>query len=116
MSKLYVISKFKLHPGKQDEFKQAAADLLNIVKEKDPGTSQYEWFASADETEFTVLEAYADSEAVLAHLANLGENLGKIMALGDFSAEVLGTPSSEVMTAVQGLSLQLQPTYVQGLN
>lgn len=43
-----------------------------------------------------MLEVYADSNAVLAHIGNLGDLLGQLMAVADMTLEVFGDPSPEL--------------------
>ena len=75
------------------------------MKEKDHGTLQYDWFLNEDENECVVLERYRDSNAVMDHMANLGETMGQLFSTGDFSAEVFGTPSTELLNASEGLDV-----------
>ena len=51
MSKIQVSAKIKIPSGRIIEFKEAAADYVNQVKEKDTGTLQADWFLSSDGTE-----------------------------------------------------------------
>ena len=50
-----------------------------------------------DETKCEVREVYADSEAMLAHIATVGDVLGPLVELGGgLEAEVFGSPSAEL--------------------
>ena len=60
------------------EFKQLAADALDSAR-GESGTLQYDWFFSDDDTQCVVRETYRDSEAVLAHLGNVGPLLGRMI-------------------------------------
>ena len=94
------------------EFKQVAARALESAR-GEPGTVQYDWFFNDDESRCVVRETYANSEAVLAHLGNTGELLGKLIELGGFQVEVFGDPSAQLMEAAAAL----QPStysYFQG--
>jgi hypothetical protein len=51
-----------------------------------------------------VRETYRDSEAVLEHIANLGPTLGAILKVADWTFEVFGSPSPELVQAAAGLS------------
>lgn len=51
MSKIQVSAKINIIRGKIKEFKEAAADYIKQVKEKDTGTLQADWFLSSDGTE-----------------------------------------------------------------
>jgi quinol monooxygenase YgiN len=114
MSKLQVTAQFKIHAGKQDEFKELAAKCLTVVKDKDKDTLQYDWYFNADHTECVVRETYADSNAVFAHMTNLGELFGKILQISDMSLEVYGDPSEEVKKAIADMHGKIYSFY-QGL-
>ena len=75
------------------------------MKEKDQGTLQYDWFLNQDQTEGVVLERYIDSNALLAHMGNLGDTLGQLLGISDFRGEVYGNPSQELMNATEGLDV-----------
>ena len=99
MSKIQVSAKMKINHGMLEEFKQQAAKCISIAKEMDPGTLQYDWFISSDNTECEIRETYENSEAFLAHLSNLG-NLLQILYekfASDHSVAIYGDPSSELL-------------------
>ena len=75
MSNLQVSAKMKILQGMQEGFKPHANECVQRVKEEDPGTIQYDWFISSDNTECEIRETYENSEAFLAHLSNLGDLL-----------------------------------------
>ncbi len=102
MKKLQINAKFKIHPGKLDQFKAVARDCVARVKERDTGTFQYDWFFNQDQTECQVRERYADSN-VLEHITNMGPLLPAVLAVADLSLEIFGEPSNELIQASQGL-------------
>lgn len=116
MDKIQFTAKFKIHAGKLEEAKKIATECMAIVKEKEAGqgTLQYDWFLSADFTECVVRETYADSNAVLTHMGNLGEPLGKILAISDFELEIYGNMSEELQKAAAALNPKVYSFY-QGL-
>jgi quinol monooxygenase YgiN len=96
----------KIAPGDLAEFKRLAAELLELSK-SEAGALQYDWFFSADETRCVVRETYANSDAVLAHLANVGELVGKLAAVGGgLQIEGFGPVSPQLLDAAAAL----QPT------
>ena len=103
MKELQVTALCKIHDGKLDAFKVAARECVRIVREKDSGTMQYDWFFSEDQTECAVSERYRDSEAVLEHIANLGDTFGALLEACDLSIEVFGDPSAELAEATAAL-------------
>ena len=88
-------------PGDLAEFKQVAAAALALTI-PEPGTLHYDWFFSEDETKCVVREIYADSDAMLAHLENVGELLlGRLIELGGgLEPEGFGSPSAELAEAI----------------
>jgi len=97
----------KIHDGKLGGFKELAAQCIDPVKANEPGALQYDWFFNPDHTECVVMERYTDSHAVLAHLANVGSLLGKILQIADLlSLETYGNPSEELRAAVAAMNPQ----------
>jgi quinol monooxygenase YgiN len=108
MSEIQGIARQKIHPGKLDEFKRLAVECMRSAREKDTGTLQYDFYFNADETECIVYERYRDSAALLEHTRNLGDLMGKVMAICTTTGEVLGEPSPEL---AQGLESYGVPVY-----
>lgn len=100
-------------PGNLPEFKELAARALEITKGEET-THQYDWFFSDNETKCVLRETYANSDAILTHMANIGDLLGKLGELGGgLEIEAFGDPSPELLEAAAAL----QPTvyrYFQG--
>ena len=97
MSELQGIGRFKFHEvDKLEEFKRLSAQAMEMVRAKDTGTLQYEIYFSDDQSEAIVLERYRDSEALIEHLAHLGDLMEAILATGSVSGELLGEPSAEM--------------------
>jgi quinol monooxygenase YgiN len=96
-SELLGIARFKFHEGRIDEFKRLSDQCMEIVRTKDTGTLQYDIYFSVDETEAIVIERYRDSEALVEHLANIGEDLmTAVSTTGSIYGELLGEPSAEL--------------------
>jgi quinol monooxygenase YgiN len=97
MSELVGIARFKFHEGKVDEFKRLSAECMEIVRTNDSGTLQYDIYFNVDESEAIVIERYRDSEALVEHVTNIGEDLmTAVSATGSVYGEVLGEPSAEL--------------------
>ena len=95
------------------QFKQLAAQAL-VMTRGEPGNSQYDWYFNHDETSCVVRETYESSAAVLAHMGNVGDLLGKLVELGSgLEIEVFGSPSAELMEAAAALQPSVYP-YFQG--
>jgi hypothetical protein len=91
----------KISPDNLDKFKALAAEALKIAADE-PGILQYDWFFNADETRCLVRETFANSEAIMTHLGNVGEILGPVAQLGGgIEIEMFGgQPSDEVLQAL----------------
>lgn len=93
----------KIAPGDLAEFKRLAAQALELTK-GEAGALQYDWFFSSDETRCVVRERYENSDAILAHMANLGELIGKLAELGGgLEIEAFGTLSPQLAEAAAAL-------------
>jgi quinol monooxygenase YgiN len=88
-----------IEPGNLAEFKELAARALEITRGEET-TLQYDWFFSDDETKCVVRETYANSDAILAHIANVGDLIGKLAELGGgLEIEAFGDLSPELREA-----------------
>ncbi len=114
MEEIQVTARMKIHDGKLDAFKTLAADALQVVREKDTGTHQYDWLFNADQSECVVRERFADSQAILDHAAHVGELLGPMTDVADMSMEFYGDPSPEVLETVAAFKPAVY-SYFQGL-
>jgi len=116
MKEIQITAKFKIHPGKLDQFKTISGACVAAVEknEKGKGALQYDWFFSPDNSECIVRETYVDSNAVLAHMGNVGELLGQLLGMSDFELEIYGNPSEELQEAGAPLNPKVYSFY-QGL-
>jgi quinol monooxygenase YgiN len=113
MDEIQVTARLAIHDGKFENFKDVARTCLVSVREKDTGTLQYDWFLNEDQAVCTVRERYQDSDAVLQHVANLGDTLGELLAVSVLSLEVYGAPSSELLNALEGMDVSVH-SFLQG--
>ncbi len=117
MKKIQVSAEICIQAGKLDEFKKVAHSFLDVVNEKEKGeggTLQYDWFLAADGTTCSVRETYADSNAVLVHLANVRPLFQQLMAISTFDFEVFGAMSDELKAATKDLPIKSY-SYLHGL-
>lgn len=118
MTKIQVSAKMKINLGMLEEFKQQAAKCVSTVKERDPGTLQYDWFISSDKTECEIREIYKSSEAVLKHQSNIREPLGALFEKFGLpnSLVIYGDPSPELLEYAKASGIDIKIfTYLQGL-
>jgi len=88
--------------------------MFYLQKKKIKTTLQYVWFFNDDQTECVARERYTNSNAIFAHLANPGDFLEKILRVSDFSVEVYGDLSKELMEATIALKPKVY-SFFQGL-
>lgn len=105
MKDIQVSARLKIKPGKMDEFKKLAHDCVEKVKQKDKGTTQYDWFYNELKYECIVHERYVDSDALLDHMANLGYLLGGLVELSTISLDIYGKPSETLKNALKGFDV-----------
>lgn len=101
MEEIKGIARVKFFPGKRDEWKRLTKQAMEIVRNRDTGTLQYEVFFNEDESEAIVFERYRDADAALEHFANISHLIEPLMATATVTGEVLGTPN-ETMRAQLG--------------
>jgi quinol monooxygenase YgiN len=103
VSELLGIAGFKFHKGKLEEYKRLSAQAMEVVRTKDPGTLQYDIYFNEDQSECIVVERYRDSEALMEHMANLGDLGEAILAtVSVVHGELLGEPSPELRAKLAG--------------
>lgn len=97
-------------PGEYDRFTALAYEMVEHIRSNEPGTVAYEFYLSGDGKGCHLQERYADSDAVMAHLASFeqhfAERFGPMVETVSFV--VCGNPSDEVMDALRDAS----PAYV----
>ena len=114
MKEIKAIATFKINEGELNRFKQLCEQMIAIVEENDPGTTTYDWYLDEDNMECTVFETYVDSDAVLAHLTNVGEYLAELMEVSNLTIELYGSPNEELLKASESMHLKIVP-YFAGL-
>jgi quinol monooxygenase YgiN len=108
VSDLVGIARFTFHEGKLEDFKRLSAQCMEIVRAKDTGTLQYDIYFNDDQSGGIVIERYRDSEALIEHLAHIGDDLMEaILATGSVSGETLGEPSAELRAKLAGSEVRL---------
>ena len=105
MKDIQVNARLIIKLGKMQEFKKIARSCVEMVRQKDKGTTQYDWFYNENKSECVVRERYVNSEAVLEHMANVGEFLGGLAVLSTISLDLCGSPSEDLRKALEGFDV-----------
>lgn len=98
------IVRVAINPGKLSDFKAVMADMIAST-EAEPGALAYEWHINAGESECTIYERYADSDALVTHFGNFGafaERFGA--ACTPQHMQVFGNPSDAARALLDALS------------
>jgi quinol monooxygenase YgiN len=114
LAKIMSVARFRIHPGKLGEFKALAAQCVRLVRENDPGTTVYDWFINEEGSECIAIDSYNSSEAVLAHIKNVGPSMRELRQLAEVTAELLGSPSQALLDTLQFKSKGIY-AYLDGL-
>ena len=104
MDQLLIIAKWKVHNGRAAEFKALVAECMSVVKRQTPDILQYDWYFNESRMEYHLQEKYADSNSFLSHLGDIGELLGKLIAVADLEADIYGDPSQAVLDATAAVN------------
>jgi quinol monooxygenase YgiN len=89
-----------IFPEKLDEFKEVATAFVERVRQLEPGTLSYEWYLNEDGSKCLILEWYRDSEALMAHLANIRDLYEPLFAVSEITRlEVFGHASAALREA-----------------
>ena len=103
MSELIGIARFKFHEGKREQYLRLSEQALDLVRANEPGTLGYDLYLNDDQSECMVIERYRDSEAAMAHAANLGHLFEAVLAtVSVIHGELLGELSPELRANLAG--------------
>ena len=103
MSELLGIARFKFLEGKREEYLRLSEQASEIVRATEPGTLAYDLYLNGDQSECMFIERYRDSDAAMAHAANLGYLFADVLAtVSVVHGELLGEPSAELRAKLAG--------------
>jgi len=99
--------------GKESAFEALRQEMVATIQANEAGTLRYEWSTTADGRRCHIVEHYADSDAVLTHLATFGQRFASrfLEALKPVRFVVYGTPSAAVQSALASLN----PVYMRSV-
>jgi quinol monooxygenase YgiN len=84
-----------------DHFKRLAREMNSIVRKDEPGTLQCQWFFHDGDDRWYLTEMFADSNAFLKHLTDVGPQLEALLDISEVSRfEVFGELSYAAKAAI----------------
>ena len=105
---LRIHAELSIPEGKIDEFKKMSNELVGMVEANEPNAFTYEWYISEDNSKCNVVETYKDSDAMMTHLGNVGEALGKLLEIAPLTGlMVYGSASAELRQALDPFGAQI---------
>jgi quinol monooxygenase YgiN len=107
VSELQGIARFEFHGGQLEEFKGLAARGMEIVRNKDTGTLQFEISFNDDQSACIVLERYRDSDALIEHAQNFGDLGEALIRTGWVAGELVGKPTAELKAMMASSRIRL---------
>jgi quinol monooxygenase YgiN len=103
MGEILGIARFKFLEGRREEYLRLADQATQLVRANEPGTLGYDLYLNADQSECMIIERYRDSDAAIAHAANIGPLFDAVLAtVSIVHGELLGEPSEELRAKLAG--------------
>src|SRR5215510_2470663 len=101
-----VTARLKIRDGELDGFKQQAAEMMRLTREKDTKTLRYDWFISDDGTECEVREGYVDADGLVEHAFNVSDAREKLFReyAYDHDMTIYGEPSPMLAGLIERLA------------
>ncbi len=101
------VARFKIRPGRVEEFKRVAQQCVQIAKDKEPGTLDYRWFMDDRGRECVIQQAFTNPQGILDHLNGeiVTSHLPRLLEASKLrSLEVYGEPRTpEVRRALDNM-------------
>jgi quinol monooxygenase YgiN len=96
------VLEMEIQKGRSGEVEPLVSEMVNATRAQEPGALVYDYFLNADRTRCTVIERYADNEAVMTHLENFGAHFAdRFFALfAPIRFSVYGPANEEVKSAL----------------
>jgi quinol monooxygenase YgiN len=106
MGELLGIARFRFNEGARDEYLRLSEQALELVRANEPGTLAYDLYLNADRSECMFVERYRDSDAAMAHTANVGHLFAPVLStVSVVHGELLGEPSPELRARLAGVEV-----------
>jgi quinol monooxygenase YgiN len=94
-----------IHSGCAGDIPALVSDMVAHTRANEPGALVYEYYLSPDKSRCTVIERYADSEAVMTHLMHFQDQFADrfFATFKPTRFTVYGPANDEVRAALSGM-------------
>jgi quinol monooxygenase YgiN len=107
METIQIIATFTAIAAENLELFKATVSEATELAASEEGTLEYSYFLNADETQCLMIEKYASSEALMAHMGNVGHLMGPLFGSGgSVDVNILGNAPEALIEATR----DFQPT------
>lgn len=115
------ISTYTLLPGKEDEYRDAFAEVARIVEEQEPRMLYFAEHVSEDGSTTTTVQVHADADNMSYHMELVNEHIqeaAKYLDWSSMSIDVYGSPTDSVVehlrqVAGAGVSVTIHSPAIQ---
>lgn len=107
--KIHFKAEFIISEEKIEEFKNLAQQLIEVVEDNEPDTTEYQFYLNDDQSKCAVHETYTNSEAALAHNEGIASKtiLPKMLKISQINKfEVYGNISVELEKILSSFNAQ----------
>ena len=105
MKQICLVVEFSITDGKLETFKKLLCKAIDVTKQKDLGTLNYQFYFNDTMTKCYSIEWYQDSDAVLCHLDSVAEVAGSLFEVcATTRFEIFGNPSTKLLEAFNASS------------
>ena len=104
-----IVTDFQLSikEGKLEGFKTFINHMIEVTDINEPDTLVYEWYINEDGSECHLIENFKDSEAFMAHLANVSHMFDTLFQFSTMTrAKIYGRPSDELKQSLDPLGVE----------
>jgi quinol monooxygenase YgiN len=105
-----VTARLKIRDGELDGFKEQAAEMMRLTREKDTKTLRYDWVISNDGTACEVREGYEDADGLFEHAHHVNEARDKLFRYYAYGHDmtIYGEPSPALAELLERLAGHVQ--------
>lgn len=102
MGEVTLIPVFEVRPGRIDDFKAAAARLIERTNEE-PDTLRYDQYLSSDGTRMVNIEVFRDADAFVYHNRNVADLVPALVDAGPIAhIDVIGEVNDALRAELAG--------------